>query len=430
LKVISDSNDNKIFSAEDIRRYWRNEMSPAEMHALEKAAMDDPFLADALEGYSKLQKDPSDDIALLKSRIANRAAVSKVVPMRKKILRWQVAAAVILIGGLGFLTYQLTQENKTTFATVQKTTDSAHPAASNAAAPPATTNDSLVTGNTTSLVNQEAHQEKPQGDVAAIKNQSKRFSNKNDSIAIASVAGENDSRKSAPTAAFEKLEEKTPAKTEGASIRRETSAPVAATSDRNRELLNNISGRVVDQQNRAIPNALVKVNNANQVTSTDLNGNFQFKTQDSIADVSISSDGYQDKLVFLNSKQNGTNIALSPATDDMKEVVLSSSKKKHARSDEQANLRVFVMDAEPIVGWDKYNAYIDSNKRIPTNAPALQGEVVLSFKVNSKGELSSFDVEKSLNKAYDNEAIRLIKEGPGWRVTKGKKAKVKVIIPF
>jgi TonB family protein len=88
------------------------------------------------------------------------------------------------------------------------------------------------------------------------------------------------------------------------------------------------------------------------------------------------------------------------------------------------------MDAEPLIGWDKYNRYLDSNKKIPADEPRLQGEVVLSFKVSSKGELSSFDVEQSLSKSYDKEAIRLIKEGPGWRVTNGKKTRVKVIVRF
>jgi hypothetical protein len=99
-------------------------------------------------------------------------------------------------------------------------------------------------------------------------------------------------------------------------------------------------------------------------------------------------------------------------------------------SDKRSQLQVYVMDAEPVIGWDKYNLYIDSNKKIPATEPAITGDVVLSFRVNQKGELSSFEVEKSLNKTYDNEAIRLIKTGPAWRVTKGKKAKVKLIVKF
>jgi len=118
-----------------------------------------------------------------------------------------------------------------------------------------------------------------------------------------------------------------------------------------------------------------------------------------------------------------------PSKSKYSEVVVSGmgAKKKSAQA---PDLHVYVMDAEPLIGWDKYNRYLDSNKKIPADEPRLQGEVVLSFKVSSKGELSSFDVEQSLSKSYDKEAIRLIKEGPGWRVTNGKKTRVKVIVRF
>lgn len=42
---------NNEFTAQDIERYYSGQMSSIEMHQLEKAAMEDPFLADALEGY-------------------------------------------------------------------------------------------------------------------------------------------------------------------------------------------------------------------------------------------------------------------------------------------------------------------------------------------------------------------------------------------
>jgi hypothetical protein len=46
------SSKNNGFTASDIERYYSGKMSPQERHALEKAALDDPFLADALEGYT------------------------------------------------------------------------------------------------------------------------------------------------------------------------------------------------------------------------------------------------------------------------------------------------------------------------------------------------------------------------------------------
>jgi hypothetical protein len=35
---------------DDIEKYLKGELSPKEMHELEKKALSDPFLADALEG--------------------------------------------------------------------------------------------------------------------------------------------------------------------------------------------------------------------------------------------------------------------------------------------------------------------------------------------------------------------------------------------
>jgi hypothetical protein len=56
--------------------------------------------------------------------------------------------------------------------------------------------------------------------------------------------------------------------------------------------------------------------------------------------------------------------------------------------------------------------------------------VVVSFQVNRKSELSDFKIEQRLSVAQDAEAIRLIKEGPSWRILKGKKARIMVIIRF
>ena len=58
----------------DIERYLRGEMTAAEMHALEKEALADPFLADALDGASEV--GPQNfvfDLRHIQSSIASRA---------------------------------------------------------------------------------------------------------------------------------------------------------------------------------------------------------------------------------------------------------------------------------------------------------------------------------------------------------------------
>ena len=42
------------YTFEDIQRYLQGKMSAAEMHEIEKAALQDPFLSDAIEGYREV----------------------------------------------------------------------------------------------------------------------------------------------------------------------------------------------------------------------------------------------------------------------------------------------------------------------------------------------------------------------------------------
>jgi hypothetical protein len=44
-------NNKKIYTAADFASYHAGTMLAYDMHALEKAALEDPFLSDALEGY-------------------------------------------------------------------------------------------------------------------------------------------------------------------------------------------------------------------------------------------------------------------------------------------------------------------------------------------------------------------------------------------
>ena len=403
----SDSRNIKNYSAEDIRKYWNNEMSAAEMHALEKAAMDDPFLADALEGYSKLQKDPANDLALLKSQLNTRTSTAKVIPIKKNNAAWKVAAVVVLIAALGWIVVSTLSENKQSL--VQQ----------------------KVAPNDYKVVT-------PEGRRSIFRNHAEKKFIAHDSsnyyLKPGDLAAADEKKSSAPVAV---------PKTENDDREKlERVAPVASKTEQNKEFAkaaapsasflnnsNSFSGKVIDVQNRSVANATVVMNNIKQSTLTDQNGFFQFQSKDTIADISISSAGYQNVNLKLNSNQS-SRITLDKAQANLDEVVVSGYGNAGKKKQQSKDLKIYVMDAEPVIGWEKYNQYIDSNKRIPQNESLQKGEVVLSFKVNQKGELSSLNVKPSLNKAYDNEAIRLVKEGPAWRITKGKKTKVKLIVKF
>jgi hypothetical protein len=55
-------------------------MNAAEMHEMEKAALDDPFLADAMEGYVDTSTQMSGDLNELSARLNNKTP-GKLAPI-------------------------------------------------------------------------------------------------------------------------------------------------------------------------------------------------------------------------------------------------------------------------------------------------------------------------------------------------------------
>ena len=97
------SNNKPEVSEELIRKYLAGELDDRAMHALERQALDDPFLADALEGYAAHEPDQSAHLADLERRLEQRVAQSEKGKLRLLYYRWASAAAILVILGLSFL---------------------------------------------------------------------------------------------------------------------------------------------------------------------------------------------------------------------------------------------------------------------------------------------------------------------------------------
>ena len=71
------------------------------------------------------------------------------------------------------------------------------------------------------------------------------------------------------------------------------------------------------------------------------------------------------------------------------------------------------VQTHPIDGWDHYFMYITDNSKFK-GQPRLGKSVELTFTVDTNGHAQNIKVIKGISSNYDKEAIRLIKEGPGW----------------
>lgn len=73
--------------------------------------------------------------------------------------------------------------------------------------------------------------------------------------------------------------------------------------------------------------------------------------------------------------------------------------------------------SSPVDGWAKFDTYITDHNKLTTAAKS--GKLVeLSFTIDAEGKPTDIKVEKGIGGEFDDEAVRLIKEGPKWEVTK------------
>ena len=90
-----------------IHNYIQGLMSREEMHALEREALDDPFLADALEGYKLQQGVDAKSLSLLQQRLERRVAAHTQQKNRfyfnGQRLAVGMAAAVLFVVGCTLL---------------------------------------------------------------------------------------------------------------------------------------------------------------------------------------------------------------------------------------------------------------------------------------------------------------------------------------
>ncbi len=138
----------------------------------------------------------------------------------------------------------------------------------------------------------------------------------------------------------------------------------------------------------------------------------------------------QESRHFKLEKNNSSNRLILPdATADLAEVVVVGYGTQRKRNVTGSTTIVRIQNAEPVGGWTAFETYIEKNKNPSLiNDPSQTTSVV--FQVNKKDSLSNFKVTKSISPLHDQEAIRLIKDGPKWKLLKGRKTNVSVTINF
>jgi hypothetical protein len=208
-----------------------------------------------------------------------------------------------------------------------------------------------------------------------------------------------------------------------------------------------VTGVVTDDKNNPIAGANISLNNSNDHlnTVTDNNGMFRLKLlpKDSNLNLTVASVGYQETSVAISTENaTGNIIRLRPEPSSLDEVVVSSYGIKRKTVNKEDVLKKIPdtwskvladtasQHAAPVNGWMDYLQWLDTEKPTLAVDHTLTGTETISFRVNKLGQLSAFNIDKSISPAHDSATIQLIRQGPAWKLRKGKKARASITITF
>jgi hypothetical protein len=473
--MATDNNINN-YTAADIEKYHKGLLSAKERHALEKAALDDPFLADALEGYAVAGADHAAALADLQKRLGERTRQAKVIPLQppvKKSYSWmRVAAMLVILIGAAVLArvFLFTGTSNNDIAKNEKTqtpvvstqdtrikTESAETTAAEVKdlnGGKTSQQPDVTVSKTTGPGNERAREENTPvpADDLAIKPEKKsaepaeKITEKiagvktNDAKDREADLAKNESLKEGaknpqPTAVTKQKADRDIAAENGGMVKDAESKTLSKPApQRKTDLYQNQSnifrGRVTDASNTGLPFANVTNTQDNVGTYTDARGYFNLTSPDSVLNVQIRSLGFEDNNVQLRNSSSYNQVVMQNDRRNLSEVVISNKKPNTEARSRNATLKI--EEPEPADGWDNYDTYLANNLKVPEDFESRQNTrpaVEVSFEIDKNGEPVNIKVEKSLCSSCDKEAIRLIKEGPKWK-RKAKKGRASVTVSF
>jgi CarboxypepD_reg-like domain len=480
------ANDNNIkkFTAYDIEKYHKGLLSAKERHDLEKAALDDPFLADALEGYAIPQVNVNADIAELKKRLGAKTEGTKIIPIKTagKPFPWlRIAVILVLIAGAGLLSYQLLfDKSQNNVALVEKAkTEQTKPSDSITSNLPSQNSDTTVVNLNDNLTqNSSIKADKASDEIADLPqkaDQDRKITMDSIKESLAVETTNPVTKLNEKTEEAKKPQEYKPLNNDAASPKADitaaddkiskdikakklsdTDADGVANKAGKEAKLNEVTvtgygaqrnesffqqnqtyrnpnifrGRVTDANGNAMPFANVTNIRDNVGTYSDAKGNFTLISADSVMNVQVRSLGFENNNAILRNNVQENQI-LMQEDKSLTANVLDSSKRNYSLRSRNAGMTF--EEPEPADGWPAYDSYLANNVNIPDNLEKQKKSgadaVEVSFEVNKLGEPVNIKIEKSLCEKCDKEAIRLIREGPKWR-RKAKKGRTTVTVPF
>ncbi|UXP33388.1 TonB family protein [Reichenbachiella agarivorans] len=407
-------------SAERMQAYLDNTLSNSDRHAVERYLLDHPFEAEAMQGYEHVSIDMKQDLSILSQRIDDvlEQKGRKVIPLWKRSIAIAAAITVLLVGSFAiFELFDVTKQNGQIGMNepVEKVEEikEANPTK-------ATPEDSE-----TVVEKQEEHAVSPKPTESPRKKTPKkvvehvakeeRKENDEDMVAIEmdyvadyATPEQQDTQENVVTE-IESTTELNESYASGSALRSAPSAKMKKSSAKlERSSISDpkmVKGLVVDSEMEPIAGATVIVKQTGEAAITDLNGEFQIPVHSEDDMLSVSFIGFNTQDIVVG-EQDSIRATMSLDMASLDEVVVVGYGTEQPASS----------SATPDGGYRAFKQYLKDDLVYPRWAKAqkIEGKVTLRFRVKTNGELADFEILEGLGYGCDEEAIRLIEEGPDW----------------
>ena len=408
--------------------YIRGLRKGKEAHRLERESMQDPFLADAMDGYSQVEGNHEQRIEKLRMQVSAHSAKKK----NTRAITWSIAACLAIGFGISsyFLFLKKSMTDEVFIAKESVSSKLAEPAAPPTPAIPTTPTVPATPQKEIALATAKVKTDSTPAseDSTPVSEITARQADKKDMIA--KIQATSQPQQGVPVATvpvMDEVSEETAALQEvvammdtfeSESDKKMKLAKVATILPQN----NMIKGRVTDEKGEPLIGASVTYKGTNIGTITNMNGEFSLVKKDDKKRLTAQFIGYDPVEIRVDTSRTML-IAMNENKQALNEVVVVGyGAKKNKKSvtagtvvkgNEQANKDI---TPQPVIGKRKFKKYLKENLVRPTDEKCAQvkGKVVLTFLVNKEGRPFSIKVKESLCESSDKEAIRLIQEGPDW----------------
>jgi len=370
-----------------LKDYIRGNKKGKEAHRIERDALKDPFLYEALEGFDDVPGDHAKLIEDLQEQItkATRPAA------QRSWLQWSAAASILLLVSFGGYLL-LTDREKSIEPLLSQNFE--------VKTPEYQPKETIQT-------------ERAEQTVLAIEQAEQEELSQDRSKVIARDSQEKQVQSSVISDIIQVEQEV-------------VSAEISIVAEAGRDSsIRTISGRITDQYGQPLAGAYIMQKGTTVETSSNADGRFEMKL-DSIKDLHVNYIGYIAQEIPVTQFSNSMNITLLEDKTALAEtiVVAYGIAKKSNMTGTVSSVDTKELDSksEPVIGKRAYNQYLEGNMIHPTNEQGkrVKGKVKLSFYINTEGRPINIIIEKSLSDAADAEAIRLIKEGANWTLSNKK----------